>query len=79
MHRTNGDSRKKRIAYVYHGKKLIPDPLDDIKKFNYGNDHPMKPKRVAMTHDLIDKYELYHDMKVYVRPLILTLAILLCY
>jgi hypothetical protein len=26
----------------------------------------MKPKRVAMTHDLIVNYDLYHDMKVYV-------------
>lgn len=33
--------------------------LADIKGFNYGPEHPMKPKRVAMTHDLIEKYGMY--------------------
>jgi len=51
------DKTRKRVAYVYH---------DDIKNYNYGQDHPMKPKKVAMTNDLIHKYDLYHDMKVYV-------------
>lgn len=26
----------------------------------------MKPKRAAMTHDLIVNYDMYHQMKVYV-------------
>lgn len=38
----------------------------DIRNYNYGTEHPMKPKRVSMTHDLIVNYDLYHDMKVYV-------------
>jgi acetoin utilization deacetylase AcuC-like enzyme len=50
----------------------------DIKNYNYGAEHPMKPKRVAMTHDLIVNYDMYHDMKVYVgcRP---HPALLLCH
>jgi hypothetical protein len=32
----------------------------------------MKPKRVAMTHDLITKYNMYHEMKVYVTFIFLT-------
>jgi histone deacetylase 1/2 len=60
----------KRVAYVYHRKISsypIPNlPVAEIKNYNYGPEHPMKPKRVAMTHDLITKYNMYHEMKVYV-------------
>ena len=45
--------------------------LADIKNYNYGQEHPMKPKRVAMAHDLIEKYGMYHDMKVYVSSIYL--------
>lgn len=38
-----------------------------MKNYNYGSEHPMKPKRAAMTHDLIVNYDMYHQMKVYVR------------
>lgn len=65
MRNMNGDSRKNRVAYIYHGTSKI-DVLDDIKNYSYGQDHPMRPKRVAMTHDMIDKYDMYHDLKVYV-------------
>lgn len=38
----------------------------DVKSYSYGPDHPMKPKRVAMTHELIEKYGMYQELKVYV-------------
>lgn len=34
--------------------------------YYYGADHPMKPQRIAMTHQLILGYGLHHHMKVYV-------------
>ncbi len=46
----------RRTVYFYH---------DDIGNFNYGSDHPMKPKRIAMTHELIVSYNLYKDLNVY--------------
>jgi acetoin utilization deacetylase AcuC-like enzyme len=48
----------KRVAYFYK---------DEIGNFNYGSDHPMKPKRIAMTHELIVSYGMYPKMDVY-RP-----------
>ena len=39
---------------------------DNISSFNYGSDHPMKPKRISLTHDLIVTYDLYTDLNVYV-------------
>ena len=50
------------IIVLYFFKQFIAE----IKNYNYGPEHPMKPKRVAMTHDLITKYNMYHEMKVYV-------------
>ena len=32
----------------------------------YGADHPMKPPRIAMTHDLVLGYGLHEHMDVYV-------------
>jgi histone deacetylase 1/2 len=34
----------RKVSYFYH---------DDVGKFFYYKDHPMKPKRMAMTHSLI--------------------------
>lgn len=45
-----------RVAYFHH---------DDIGKFFYYKDHPMKPKRMAMTHSLIETFDLYRKMDVY--------------
>lgn len=49
---------KRRVAYFYHS---------DIGNFHYGKDHPMKPKRIAMAHELIVNYGLYKELNVY-RP-----------
>ncbi|KAJ3423764.1 histone deacetylase rpd3 [Anaeramoeba flamelloides] len=46
---------KKRVSYLYDSY---------IDKFNYGGDHPMKPKRIRLTHDLIEGYGLLSEMKV---------------
>eukprot|EP00794_Sanderia_malayensis_P008070 gene8070-8934_t len=48
------DSR--RVAYFY-------DP--DVGNFHYGPGHPMKPHRLALTHDLVINYGLYKKMEVY--------------
>ncbi|KAJ6234542.1 histone deacetylase rpd3 [Anaeramoeba flamelloides] len=47
---------KKRISYFYDS---------DIGNFNYGGDHPMKPRRIRLTDDLITGYGLHKKMKVY--------------
>lgn len=43
---TSNDSSK-RVAYFYNSL---------IGKFHYGKEHPMKPKRIAMAHNLIVNY-----------------------
>jgi histone deacetylase 1/2 len=48
---------KKNVVYYYD---------DMIGTFNYSVGHPMKPLRVAMTDELIRKYELYPKMDVIV-------------
>ena len=66
-------SNKRKVAYFYDGKcptlkhHLTLTPLlDEISSFYYGRDHPMKPKRIAMTHSLINHYKLYSSLYVYV-------------
>jgi histone deacetylase 1/2 len=48
---------KKNVVYYYD---------DMIGTFNYSVGHPMKPLRVAMTDELVRKYELYPKMDVIV-------------
>ena len=43
-----------------------PHFLENIAKFTYGPEHPMKPKRIALTHELITGYELLRYMDIYV-------------
>ena len=40
---------------------------DDYTGYYYGPDHPMKPQRMAMTHQLVMGYGLHQHMDVYVR------------
>lgn len=40
--------------------------LDDYTGYYYGPDHPMKPQRIAMTHQLILGYGLHKHLDVYV-------------
>lgn len=39
---------------------------DDMAKYDYGEDHPMKTYRAAMTFDLLNGYDLLYDFKLYV-------------
>ena len=49
---------KDRICYFYDA---------DVGTSYYGNNHPMKPHRLAMTHHLVLSYDLHKHMEVYVR------------
>lgn len=46
----------KKVAYFYN---------NEVGKFYYGKDHPMKPKRVAMAHSLLTNLGLYKELDVY--------------
>ena len=48
---------KRKPAYIYS---------QDIESYNFGSDHPMKPKKVAMTHDIVEKSCLLEEMDIYV-------------
>ena len=50
----------RKVAYIYHS---------DIETFHYGPDHPMKPKKVAMTHDIVEKSHLLSKMDLYKPPI----------
>ena len=45
-----------RVAYFYN---------DQIGNFYYYKDHPMRPRRIAMTHSLIQSFNLYQKLDVY--------------
>jgi histone deacetylase 1/2 len=47
---------KKRICYFQN---------KEIGKYWYSKSHPMKPKRIAMTHSLINSCALYRELDVY--------------
>lgn len=47
----------RKVAYIYS---------PEIETFNYGPDHPMKPKKVAMTHDIVQNYHLLEKMALFV-------------
>ena len=36
---------QRKVGYIYS---------PEIEQVNFGHDHPMKPKKVAMTHDIIE-------------------------
>jgi histone deacetylase 1/2 len=46
----------RNVAYFYN---------EDIGKFYYYKDHPMKPRRIAMTHSLLESFDVYRKMDVY--------------
>ena len=48
---------KKRVSYFYD---------NEVGSFYYGQEHPMKPFRIKMAHQLIVNYGLYRRMNVYV-------------
>ena len=49
-------SKTLKTAYFYN---------DEIGKFYYYKDHPMKPRRISMTHSLIESFDLYKKMDIY--------------
>ncbi len=48
---------KRRVTYFYDS---------DFKTFYFGQNHPMKPHRLAMTHHIVVGYGLHEHMEVYV-------------
>ena len=40
--------------------------VGDVGSFYYGPEHPMKPFRIKMAHQLVLSYGLYRKMSVYV-------------
>jgi len=48
----------RRVCYFYDG---------NVGNYYYGQNHPMKPHRIRMTHNLILNYGLYKKMQIY-RP-----------
>ena len=48
-------TRNNRIVYFYD---------KDVGNFFYGPNHPMKPHRIQMAHNLIVTYDLHHKMRV---------------
>ena len=55
--------RKKKVAYFYDSNYF--NLLDKIGQYYYGEQHPMKPIRIKMAHQLIVNYGLYRKMDVY--------------
>jgi histone deacetylase 1/2 len=57
-----------RVAYFYDSKSLsiFIYYIGDVGSYYYGAEHPMKPFRIKMTHQLILSYGLYRKMHVYV-------------
>ncbi|EAY23279.1 acetylpolyamine aminohydrolase, putative [Trichomonas vaginalis G3] len=52
------DEKKKRIVYFYD---------EDVGNFFYAPNHPMKPHRIRMAHNLILSYNLFPKLQIY-RP-----------
>eukprot|EP01119_Soliformovum_irregulare_P008686 TRINITY_DN21786_c0_g1_i1.p1 TRINITY_DN21786_c0_g1~~TRINITY_DN21786_c0_g1_i1.p1 ORF type:complete len:483 (-),score=63.55 TRINITY_DN21786_c0_g1_i1:827-2275(-) len=48
----------KKVSYFYDS---------NVGNYYYGQNHPMKPHRIRMAHNLILNYGLYHKMQIY-RP-----------
>ena len=46
--------------------------IDDIGHYHYGPNHPMKPHRIRMTHNLMVNYGLYKKLEIIVYVLIAT-------
>ena len=54
----------KRILYFYERNFYI-NFIATVGNFYYGADHPMKPFRIKMAHQLIVNYGLYRSLNVY--------------
>lgn len=49
----------RKVAYLYDST---------IETYNFGPDHPMKPKKVSMAHDIISHSDLVSFMTLYKVP-----------
>jgi histone deacetylase 1/2 len=49
------DAKKRRVSYFYE---------PSIGEYNYGQEHPMKPHRIRMAHNLIVQYQLHRRMEI---------------
>ena len=65
---------KPRICYFYDGLQECEAwrytnllTIVDVGNYYYGTNHPMKPHRIRMTHNLLLNYGLYKKMEIYVR------------
>ena len=61
---STGGSAKKRVSYYYD---------NEIGNYHYGPQHPMKPHRVRMTHNLVVNYNLSRKMDIF-RPKLVSAA-----
>jgi histone deacetylase 1/2 len=52
---------KRRVSYFYD---------NEVGSFYYGQEHPMKPFRMKMAHQLIVNYGLYRRMNCFVSNLV---------
>ncbi|KAJ3164825.1 histone deacetylase [Geranomyces variabilis] len=53
-----GTFQRKEVSYFYH---------EEMGNYHYGPQHPMKPHRIRMTHNLVMNYGLYNKMSIH-RP-----------
>lgn len=44
------------VGYIYN---------EQISKYIFSEDHPMKPKRIKMTHSLIENFGLTQSMRIF--------------
>lgn len=54
------ESSRRKVCYFYDGS---------VGNYYYGMQHPMKPHRVRMAHNLLLNYGLFKKMQIYVSPL----------
>jgi hypothetical protein len=65
---------RRPVAYIHSGisfslslkAAFLLQKLDELPKYSYGENHPMKPKRLGYTNDLVLNYDLYEKMLVLV-------------
>ncbi|KAJ3108163.1 histone deacetylase [Phlyctochytrium planicorne] len=51
-------------TFGFTGKQAIHPAQSDIGNYHYGPQHPMKPQRIRMTHNLIVNYGLYKHLEI---------------
>eukprot|EP00834_Sanchytrium_tribonematis_P000099 NODE_3_length_80033_cov_0.932970.p15 type:complete len:444 gc:universal NODE_3_length_80033_cov_0.932970:64297-62966(-) len=62
-------SNKNHTEYLGSNKNIAYMYSDTIGTHYYAENHPMKPSRLALTHDLVMNYHLYQEMTVYKAPI----------